>query len=61
MKRARDEGDELGVGGAVDGSGREADEQRAIAHARESGSAGAWNDSNLEVGRASHAARVRFA
>ena len=53
MERARDQGDELGVGGAVDGSGCEADKQGAIAHARESGSAGAWNHANLEVGRGS--------
>ena len=61
MKGARDQRDELGIGGAVDGSGRETHEEGAVAHTRESGSAGAWNHSNLEFGRASHASRMRFA
>ena len=46
-----EEGDELVVGGAVDGRGGEPDEQGAVAQAGESAAAGARNDPDVEIAR----------
>ena len=50
LQRAGEDFDQFGVGRAIDGSGRETDEERPVPRARNFGAARAWNDADLEVG-----------